>query len=202
MKKVMKFCLLLLLFTVISSTIVSANVGIPVAAIVWPVFLVLLIPIIFLEVIVIAQNLKQKWKLIFWPVALANVVTTIIGYPVSWIFLLLYELLMFEGYDFLSKSFIDFAIPSLLMPFVMPAWMLPDGGFLGEVIIFCAVIIGLVVSFFLSFFVECWIVKKCLKNRKVSPFLLKKAIWRANIFSYGVLLIGILIYFIVMSYLL
>jgi hypothetical protein len=156
-----------------------ANAGIPVILISYPLMLAALIVIIPLEAFVIKKNLDKTnnnfynfWK-IFWASFWANLATTAVGFPLAWLFLLLIEVFAFVV---ASPSFY------LHLYLLSWAWLGPLNGSLAYIMVGIATAINLVIAFFLSVWIERKIIGKKLK--KIDSPDIKKAVLKANIFSY------------------
>jgi hypothetical protein len=84
-------------FILLPPDTVYANSGLPMLAISYPFFLLFLIPIVCFEAWFINKRLKlerrEAFKKSFW----ANIFSTIVGIPVTWLVLLLIQLLLGGG---------------------------------------------------------------------------------------------------------
>ena len=185
-----KSILCLLLILLIAIPFVVSDAGVPVIFITLPIMSIALIPIILIESFVLRHYIKFNFKKIVFPVGIANAATVIIGYPLSWGLLLVIELITTgggcgPGFDTIGKSILTVLLESAwLCPWEDQLyWTLP-----------IAIIIGLVVAFFISVYVEYFIIKRFFKKEKQK---MKKAVWVANIISYTILILFSLIYLIV-----
>jgi hypothetical protein len=69
----------------------SANIGLPMIFVSYPIMLVALIPIIVFEGYLSAKLLKLRFKKSLVPSSLANCVSTILGFPLAWLLLLWFQ---------------------------------------------------------------------------------------------------------------
>lgn len=74
-----------------------ANAGVPMLALAWPLQWLALAPIIVIEALVLAKFLGASLRLVVWPVAKANLISTLVGVPVAWAAMLLLEFLIAGG---------------------------------------------------------------------------------------------------------
>ncbi len=61
-----------------------ANMGVPMLTLVWPVMAMALVPIIIIESIVLVMGFGMTAWHSAWVVTVANLVSTVIGIPVTW----------------------------------------------------------------------------------------------------------------------
>lgn len=175
----------IILLTIMPSP-VYANIGLPMLAVVWPLFWYALIPIILIEYWVIKKILKTTSKTEpMSGVIVANVCSTFIGIPITWFILLLFELLItggggtFRGLSLFWKMFLGVTLGA---PWLSPYeselyWMLP---------VACATL--LIPFYFMSSWIEGKIVARYLQGL-YQPDDVKKAVWKANQASYAFLYI-------------
>ncbi|MFP4424579.1 MAG: hypothetical protein ACLFP2_05125 [Candidatus Woesearchaeota archaeon] len=166
---------------------VSANMGIPVIFVTMPLMLLALLPIILIESLVLMRYLAKGLKRTIVPVGIANAVTTILGYPISWGLLFGIGLITTggscgPGFDTVGKSILTVLLEAAwLCPWEEQIyWTLP-----------IAIIIGLLLAFFISILIEYKILKRYFKNLEPKP------VWVANMITYGLLVLFSLIYLLV-----
>jgi len=131
-----------------------ANAGVPMIFLGVPFMLAMLIPVIGIEIFryskVRGESPKQLWK----RVTVANLVSTVAGYPLSWLLLLGVEFATTQGSALgLSNGWTRLAAVTLQAAWLIPYeselwWMIPIAG-----------IVGLVPAFFLSIWLERAILK-------------------------------------------
>ncbi|OGF44915.1 MAG: hypothetical protein A2452_03650 [Candidatus Firestonebacteria bacterium RIFOXYC2_FULL_39_67] len=178
--------LLLLLYP----SFAHADVGVPMIFLTLPAMIIALIPIIIIEAFIFTKMLKVDFKTAYLPSTVANAVSTIIGIPLSWALMLAFEILFDGGKAYglltIGKKVIAVTLQS--------AWLVPYEGDLWWMAPIAAAV-GLIPSYFISVFIENWIVKTYFKDKDKKD--IKKAVIKANLVTYGILLLvcaGILAY--------
>ena len=164
-----------------------ANVGLPMVALMYPGMLFALVPIIALEATIFEKHLHLGYRQVRRNVAMANVASTVVGFPLSWLLLFAVELVtwfVFPGHETLNRIVPDFdAAPwwiKILFLMSQAAWIGPSGK--RDVwIIPATAIIGLVPAFFMSVGVEGFILKRLFKGNRVQ---IASLTWKANAVSY------------------
>lgn len=160
---------LFLLFFIIPA---YADAGLPTIVFIMPKMIFLLLPIIFLEAIVLRSYLKIGGFYAFKNSALSNTASTIFGIPLAWLSLLLIQLL-FGGSRAYGQDTIVQRVFSVTFqaPWLIPYenefyWMMP-----------CAVGFLMIPFFFVSWYIEGRIVQNQL------PDYLKIKAYRATLYS-------------------
>lgn len=87
MPRVLKMAALALLMS--GSSKAHANAGVPMLALAWPAQWLALIPIILLECAVSRQSIQVPFRQLILPVAKANLISTLVGIPLAWAFMLI-----------------------------------------------------------------------------------------------------------------
>jgi len=154
----------------------------------YPILLGMLVFVVVIE----AAYLCLKLRTPLWPtvrsVGIANAVTTVLGFPLVWIIYVvleftLFSVLSFSGLlDHLGK-FPDTLIGRIILVVLAAAWMGPETKSNWPVLL--AFLVLLVPAFFLSAYVEAWILNRGGRlnlNRDTT-----RTIWQANVLSYVVL---------------
>lgn len=149
----------------------------------FPVMLIALIPIIFLEGYIYTLNFKTPFKKSLAASASANVLSTIAGFPLSWGLLLGLEFLTTggscgPGFDTLPNTILTAILES--------AWLCPWEDHLYWLIPI-AFINSLIVAFFISVILELFVTKKFF--RTIEKKIIRATIFKANLLSYLVLVI-------------
>ncbi len=152
------------------------NVGIPVIAITYPGFAVLLLPIIITEYFIIKSIINTEKKTIIVSTVVSNSVSTLIGVPLAWAVLLILEIVTTSTSAIQSEGLMYFVGSIALQSAWMQSlndnyWMLP-----------ASVIINLIPAYFLSKYSEYIITKKMIKT--VEKDQIKKAVFKANNITY------------------
>lgn len=164
---------------------VYANAGIPMLVIMMPGFILMFIPIVILESFYLTHKFKIKVKKSFKVVTLSNLVSTIIGIPLSWIILVMLQLLLGGGgvlYD-LNTVFGKFLAVTVQAP-----WMLPINKGEGWMILIAAFFL-LFIFFFVSWMSEFYITKYLLRNDGFKRLFIRNVVLFANLFSYSFLVL-------------
>ena len=160
----------------------NADAGIPMIFVTYPAVLVALLPIIILEVVIFKRGLHLGYRPVTWHVGTANVVSTVIGFPLTWFLCMLLQ--MFTG----GGSFYRAGIWGTVLrvtwqaPWLLPLshtgeenWMVPT-----------AAIVGLIPAFFASVGIEGVILRRLLKA--VDATSVWRLTWKANMASYCILM--------------
>lgn len=152
----------------------------------FPAMVMSLIPIVLVETVVLARALKTRAALLAKSTAIANVVSTIIGIPLTWVALVILELVTDGGSAYgLTTPLQKFLAVTWQAPWLIPYerelyWMIP-----------AASLALLVPFFFASYFIEASLVARLERRFPVSQ--VRAAVFRANVASY----IGLAIFNIV-----
>jgi hypothetical protein len=167
-------------------SVASADAGLPMLAIVWPGMGLSLVPVIAIEIVVMIRMLKTPWARTSAVVAGANVVTTLVGVPLTWVVLVAVQMLAGGGGvgpDFgtvLGKAFAVTVQAPWLLPYATDnPWMVP-----------AAALVLLVPFFFVSWLIEYWVARWTMRD--VDHELLNRAVMFANIASYALLAVVVL----------
>jgi hypothetical protein len=163
-----------------------ADVGLPMIFLGFPFMLLAFVPVCLIEMLVFSRRMKVPFIKLGKPVVVANLVSTLVGYPLSWLLLLALELLTTRGKAFGLASLWSKVIAVVfqsawLVPYENDLrWMVPAAG-----------IVGLVPAFFLSI----WIESKVLNRFSTPPTtFLPSDVRQANLQSYALLLLILFIY--------
>lgn len=166
---------------------ILANAGIPMIVVQMPA-LIALLPV----VIAIESFLSKRWFDISWRQAwvgssIANVVSTIFGFPILWFaWVLALYIIGGPGSPNLPEPWF-----SIFLVTVQAAWLLPFNDRMHWMIPIACIVL-LLPTFFVSFYIESKIYMRVFSERN-SPADVKSASWRMHLITYGVLLsIGVL----------
>ena len=178
------FFLIILVFT----QPVSANAGVPVIFISFPLVLAGLIPVILIEIFFYWRVLKIEFRPLVSSTSLANLLSTLVGYPLAWGLLLGLEILTTGGSC--GPGF-DNALNGTLTAILEAAWLCDHATQLFWLIP-VAFLLNLIIAYFISVFAEYLLIKRVtgFSDKKQ----LKRAVWQANLISYVFLLGTGLIY--------
>ena len=173
-------------FASLRPLLVLADAGIPMIAVTFPAMVVALVPVIAMEALLIRQRVVYKPWPIFRATAAANLVSTIVGIPLTWLALVACEMAVPE---------IHWHGPvARVIGFVFTAAWLPPSGTPSSSIPLAALVL-LVPFFFVSVWSEWLVMKNMLpvSAAEVAPEgeVSKRQLWRAvrdaNFLSYGFL---------------
>ncbi len=166
-------------------TVILLNAGLPMIFPALPVMVVALLPVILLE----AFLLRNSLEITFWnslkSSGIANIVSTFIGIPLTWLLLVVLQLVTGGGYAYgINTPFKKFLAVTWQSPWLIPykrntRWM-----------VFAAGLVLLIPFFFVSWFSENWIVAYILGDAAVSDT--NQAVRNANLLSYGLLALYLL----------
>lgn len=154
---------------------------------------VALIPIILLETYFVGKNLQVDAKKVITPVAVANLVSTFVGIPVTWILLVVLE---FASVNALVAIFERDPWTDLFSVTLGAPWVAPRGHN-EEWVVIGAMLFLLVPYGLASWFIEYFVVKAMFAKKPdvtASSNDLKRAVGKANLISY-LLLAGFVIVF-------
>jgi hypothetical protein len=146
-------------------------------------------PIIFIEAFAI-RSLKLSLERTVLSVTVANFFSTIVGIPVTWGLLYLFQMATNWAAPIQPGSAWDF----FLAVTVQSPWVQPRGPE-SDWIIYAAGLFLLIPFFFASWLLEYWVIAKFVKP--VAPEAdsgkIKRAVRNANLYSYGLLALFIFI---------
>jgi hypothetical protein len=163
-------------------TPILADAGVPMLMVMFPAAFFLLVPIVAVETWIARRISPVSAERRFLGVLTANAVSTIVGWPLTWILLALLQLFVIpggsSGYNF-RTPFGAIASVTLQAPWLMPYedqlyWMVPT-----------AAMVLLIPAFFVTILTE-GLVLRFLWRETVSSER-KSFVWTANIASYGLL---------------
>ncbi|HEY6871258.1 MAG TPA: hypothetical protein VI298_00895 [Geobacteraceae bacterium] len=178
----------ILLLAFLIPSLAEANAGLPMLAIAWPAMFVSLIPVIVIEAFYIRRSLQITLKKSFKVMTIANLESTIIGIPLTWIGLLLVEMVFGYSASFLGIDKLPAKAQDIIMGFasvtVASAWIGPSEK--NAYWLVPATTTALLVPFFfVTWWYELMSVKRQLKDFEKSD--LKNAVLKANLITYGLL---------------
>jgi hypothetical protein len=164
--------------------------GIPMLALAWPAYWIALLPAITVQAVVLRQRLQIKWSRALSVTTFGNLWSMFFGMPMVWFLLLAVQLLVGIALGALKANGIwDY----ILFPF-MVAWLGPTenawivyAAFAVLAIPFCAA----------SILIEGRVAATMLADLPAN--LVRAAIWRANIWSYVLLVACAVVYPVLMS---
>lgn len=160
--------------------IVYANAGVPMLFLAMPAFLISIVPIIAIETFYISKGLGLSISQSLKTVSVSNIVSTIVGIPVTWFLLVLVQMLTGGGGAYgLDSSMGKVLAVTWQAPWLIPYetdlnWMIPAAG-----------LVLLVPFFFASWWSEYLVSKKMLQA--LPSNILKVKVRNANLITYCML---------------
>lgn len=173
----------------LSASPLSANAGIPMLFVIYPGFLLTLIPVVFIEAFYIAKLWRDSsFKKIFISVLSANLISTIIGVPLVWAAAVAIQMLFgggaAHGIDTISGRLYAAVVQA---PWLIPyekayAWLMPSA--------FTVLMIYFFLASWLTEYLTVYLFFKKVYDKKI----IIKTLFKANLISYIFLYVCGLIY--------
>ncbi len=154
-----------------------ANTGVPMLIVVGPVLLLALVPIALVEAVLYRSRIGVAWKEAMWGSLVANVLSTVVGVPLTWLALVALQLVTGGG----GGRGVGIQAVTWQAPWLIPYrehlhWMIP------------AAALVLCIPFLLvSVFVECLFL--CRRWKQIEPGKIRLACWLGNGLTYGCLMV-------------
>ncbi len=164
----------------------QANAGLPMLFLVWPAMWALLVPIILLEALVATRILHIGFLQATQIAGVANVLSTFVGIPITWILLLIVEMNVGKGGGVYGLDRLPGKILSVTL---QSPWLLP---YKEKWIIPAAELFLCIPFFFMSVLTEFISAKWFVQGKLPIQSLLDWA-WLANALSYSIIA-GIVVY--------
>lgn len=176
-----------LMALVLWPTVVQANAGVPMLAVVWPLSWFAFIPIVAIEATVARTIVGLSWRKSLLATGAANLSSTLIGIPITWILLVFVEMIVTLGGQAFGLSNLSGKVLAVTIqaPWLVPYeadlyWMIP-----------AAVIV------LLPFFGLTSVLIERTTFRKVSGCDQANAnrwSWKANCITYGLAIVGSMVW--------
>jgi hypothetical protein len=174
-----------------------ADAGVPMIFITWPGMVLLLLPIIAAEAVFIIRRTALPRKKVIWATTAANAVSTILGIPLTWGLLFFCEMGLLEALSRttnIGNSSWNSPLAQITGTILSAPWIAPVGES-GRWAVPLAALVLLIPFFFVSVWVEQRVMKHFFpltaadgtQEADVSDISLRKAVWGANLLSYGFL---------------
>jgi len=158
----------------------SANAGVPMIFLVMPALGFSLIPIVIIEAIYLSKKLELTLASAAKTVTISNVVSTLVGIPLTWFLLVLVQMLVGGGGAF----GLDTTLGKIMSVTLQAAWLIPYEADLQWMIPVAGLVL-LVPFFFVSWWSEYLVSKKMLKSHPAQT--IKAQVRNANIITYVLL---------------
>lgn len=167
-----------------------ANAGVPMIFVALPTMVVALLPIILAEAVFAMPYLKLPFKMLLRLVARANFFSTFIGIPITWILLVVFQII--SGGTGMS----NFNVPD--SRFLAVTWQAPWMGPYEKQLFWMiptAHLVLLIPFFFASWWVEYLVIRRSLSSAdwRIENGVIRRAVRNVNFLSYCGLAIYILI---------
>jgi hypothetical protein len=147
---------------------------------VMPAYGLSIIPIILIESIYLSKKLEIKASRAAKTATISNLISTIIGIPLTWLLLVLIQMLAGGGGSF----GLDTTLGKVLSVTLQAAWLIPYESDLHWMIPVAGLVL-LVPFFFVSWWSEYFVSKKILKKNSAQK--VKLEVRNANIITYALL---------------
>lgn len=161
---------------------ILANAGVPMLFVQMPLLLISLPVVIAVEAALCKRWLGVSWKLAWRSAGLANVLSTVVGFPILWIALVVIQMVVGGG-----------GVPKLTEPWfsvytvtVQAAWLLPFEERLYWMIPTACMVL-LVPAFFVTVFIETKVYRATL-GETLGRMSVPRATWSMHLVTYGLLL--------------
>lgn len=171
-----------------------ANVGLPTIIFVWPISWLLLLLVVPIEARVATRILNIPFKKGLGIATRANIISTIAGIPITWLLLVVVELLVGGGHRSTSGELMSTG-EQIYHALIEGPWMVADI-WAPDWAIPLSIFVMNIPFFFMSVFVEKLAVARYIDNECTAE-LLEKWSWEANLLSYTLINGGVLILIVV-----
>jgi len=161
---------------------VLANAGLPMIMVAMPVMLYALLPIVLIEAYVLRRSLHVSTGRSLVYAAVSNLVSTLVGIPLTWLILVAFQLLTGGGGAYGIQT-----LPQKILAVTWQApWLIPYEGSM-KWMVPSAMLVLLIPFFFASWFCEYWTIRLLggIMVEAVSNKEIKKACLYANAVTYG-----------------
>ncbi len=163
---------------------IVANTGVPMLFVQMPLLVLALPVIIVIEALLCRRWLTDSWEQAFWGSIVANLVSTVLGFPLLWFALVLVQLLVGGGsMPNLPEPWFSVYTVTIQAAWLLPFedrfyWMIPTAG-----------IVLLVPAFFVTVIVEGRFYRTMFRESATADGI-KAATWKMHLVSYGLLFLA------------
>lgn len=174
----------------------QANAGLPMLWVLWPFAIAAIVPIVLVEAWVVQRGIGLSWRVSLWEMSKANVVSTLVGLPLTWVALVALEML--AAHLTMATKISDGYPPSWVGEIgtvVMSAPWLGPFRTGGHWIVPVATATLLIPFFFVSVWVEVLTVRRTFTTSGKIGW--RKVVWYANLASYGLLFAATFVWLVV-----
>ena len=175
---------------VILASPANADSGLPMLAVVWPASWILLIGIIPIEAAIAVRVLKTGWRQSLIAVFWANLSSTILGIPVTWLGMTILQYLFFIS-NVADVGHLPNGLQVTLFLVWGSSWLMPVEADLNWMIPAAAAVLC-IPFFFMSVVIECFCIRRFFF--KENKLLVWRWAWIANGITYGFIVLSLLGY--------
>lgn len=171
---------ILALMVLVAPGVAYANAGVPMLFLALPAFLISLIPIIAIETLYISKGLELPLGQSLKTVSISNVVSTIIGIPLTWFLLVLVQMITGGG----GAYGVDSVMGKVLAVTWQAPWLIPYREDLNWMIPIAGLVL-LIPFFFASWWSEYFVSK--IINKTLCSLSIRNKVRNANLITYSLL---------------
>jgi hypothetical protein len=166
--------------SVVVPGVAYANAGVPMLFLAMPAFVISLVPIIAIEAVYISKSLELPIGQSLKTVSISNVVSTIVGIPITWFLLVVIQMVTGGG----GAYGIDTVMGKVLAVTWQAPWLIPYEDDLNWMIPVAGLVL-LVPFFFVSWWSEYFVSKNI--NKTLPLLSIRSKVRNANLITYTLL---------------
>jgi hypothetical protein len=166
----------------------QANIGIPMLALAWPVHWIAYLPVVIIESEYTRVRLDLSRKESYKAVALANVISTLVGIPVAWGVMLISTFAVGMSLSFVPDTATQQSLYYWLFP-LTSAWLGPTDN---TWLVYAAFACLALPMWYGSVLIETLVLRRTLPARCRDR--LRSTVIRSNLITYGLILLGVAAY--------
>jgi hypothetical protein len=183
---------ILILLALACPALARADIGLPLIFVEGPEMLMALVPVILIESAVYRKCLGIAYRKALWPAGVANVVSTLLGYPLAWGLRMFVQVVVSDPLAKLVGTSSTRTWAGYVFLALGPAWI---GGEGDTWVLPVASLAGLIPTFFVSVYLEAWVLTWFFKDKGFAA--IRTLSYKANLASYAFLVAGGLILLVV-----
>lgn len=166
----------------------QANIGIPMLALAWPVHWIAYLPVVIIESEYTRVRLDLSRKESYKAVALANVISTLVGIPVAWGVMLISTFAVGMSLSFVPDTATQQSLYNWLFP-LTSAWLGPTDN---TWLVYAAFACLALPMWYGSVLIETLVLRRALPTHCRDR--LRSTVIRSNLITYGLILLGVAAY--------
>lgn len=166
----------------------QANIGIPMLALAWPVHWIAYLPVVIIESEYTRVRLDLSRKESYKAVALANVISTLVGIPVAWGVMLISTFAIGMSLSFVPDTATQQSLYNWLFP-LTSAWLGPTDN---TWLVYAAFACLALPMWYGSVLIETLVLRRALSAHCRDR--LRSTVIRSNLITYGLILLGVAAY--------